>query len=304
MLRGLGAIGEAFLSDLGRIEARQRRVQRDISSGYKVLRPSDAPRKIMNLVELRADISRAATSGDNLLRVEAEVDTAEASLRVAVQLMERARVLAAQGASATSTNRTTAAIETRQIHEQIVSLTHAASEGRFVFSGDADQQVLYEANWSQPSGVARTATADNTRLIEDANGTRFSVSKSAHHIFDERDGAGVPTAENVFEALHSLTLALEADDKEAVMAAVPKIASALEHLNRDLAFYGHAQNRVALAKESASGMLLAKKAELSSIQDTDLGEALVELNMASVHQQAALTAHSKLPRTSLFDFLG
>ena len=51
-------------------------------------------------------------------------------------------------------------------------------------------------------------------------------------------------------------------------------------------------------------MLNARKKELGSAQDTDIAEALVELSLASVHLQAALGAQAKMPKTSLFDYLG
>jgi flagellin-like hook-associated protein FlgL len=212
-------------------------------------------------------------------------------------------VLAAQGASSTATDRAALAVETKQLHEQLVNLTFTASEGRLVFSGDQDQERLYSIDWTQPAGVTRLVTAENTRQIQDVNGSRFIASRTAHEIFDTRDALGNPAEDNVFNALHTLGIALENDDRDAVEAAAGLIGKALDHLGLQTAFYGHTQNRVNDAVELNKTSVLARKTELGLAQDTDLAEALVELNLSKVHMDATLGAQAQMPHTSLFDYL-
>ncbi|MEJ7607201.1 MAG: flagellin [Bryobacteraceae bacterium] len=304
MIKGLDSIGERFLADLSRVEERSRKVQNQISSGYRASRVSDEPQNVVNILHLRSRVEHATTISSNLTRVKAEVDTAEAAVRLAVKLVERANTLGVQTANGVAVNRNLIAIEVRQIHEQLVSFSNTSSEGRLVFSGDLDQTSLYSLDLTQPGGVNRVAVATNTRQIEDVKGTRFSVSKSVHELFDIRDSLDVPTTDNVFVALTELATAMEADDPVAVEAALPKIAAALDTLNRNLTFYGQAQNRVTNAIDETGNASVALRTELGAAQDTDLAAALVELNLTRVHQEAALGAHSRLPKTSLFDYLG
>lgn len=304
MIRGLDSQAELFLANMKRIEQRQQRVQAELSSGLRVSKPSDAPDRVMNILQLRSEISRATVIGDNLIRATADVDSAEAAVRNAVQLVERARVLAAQGATGTAPDRGAMAIEAKQLHEQLVNLTFTASEGRLVFSGDLPTDRLYAADWSQPGGITRLETAANTRQLEDINGSRFSISRTAHEVFDARDSGGVATDENVFNAVYSLGKALEADDRDAVEDAAGLLVKALDHLGRQTTFYGHAQNRVDFAVDLNKTSIIARQKELGVAQDADIAEALVELNLAKVHQQAALSGQSQMPRASLFDYLG
>lgn len=304
MVKGLDSYAEKFLSDLSRIQDRSERIQRAISSGYKVSRPSDAPERVVDILQLRSDIDRATMIGMNLDRVKAEVDTSEAAMRVGVQLMERARVIAVQTATGNAENRQGIATEVKELHSQLVALTRTVSEGRYVFSGDADQSLLYEADWSSPdAGINRLTTATNTRKIEDVNGGQFAVARSAHELFDVRNPDSSPATENAFNAVYELGRALEADDEAGVQAALPKIEAALEHLNRNLTFYGQVQNRVANAVTLTKSAIIARKTELSTARDTDVAEALVELNLNAVHRDTALAAHSRIPKSSLFDFL-
>src|SRR3954451_19944686 len=151
-----------FLSDLDRINAAEQKIQGQISSGFRVNRPSDAPGQMIDILQLRSEVQRATDTNTNLGRVTSEVDTAESSLRVASQLLERARTIAAQTATDTATDRTGAAIEVKQLHQQLVDVTKTLSEGRYVFSGDLDDQPMYDVDSTQTSGIAQRATAANT----------------------------------------------------------------------------------------------------------------------------------------------
>jgi flagellin-like hook-associated protein FlgL len=177
------------------------------------------------------------------------------------------------------------------------------SEGRYVFSGDRDTEILYTIDWTQDAGVNHIDAA-NTRMIEDINGSRFSIARSAGEILDPRDSGGTPLSTNSLKALYDLTIALENDDQTAVEQASVRISESTDHLGRQVIFYGHAQNRLRDAANLSATALIARKKELGEAQDTDLADALIELNLAGVHLQAALGAQAQLPRKSLFDFLG
>ncbi len=295
---------ERFLADLDHLDDKLDRVQRSISSGYRVNRPSDDPSQIIDILQLKSEVQRADGISTNMARVTAETDTAEAAVRVGVQLLERARTIAAQTATDTATNRQGIALEIRQIHEQLVNLTKTMSEGRYIFSGDQDQTVLYAADWTQAGGVSQLATATNTRRLEDINGTSFSVYRTASQVFDDRDGLGAFTANNAFNAVYKLGKALEADDRTAVEAASKDISSALDHVGRELTFYGNAQNRLTDSSNMALKAKGARIRELSARRDTDMAQAIVDLSTVKVHREAALGAEAQQPRTSLFNYLG
>jgi flagellar hook-associated protein 3 FlgL len=235
----------------------------------------------------------------NLTRVRAQVDTAESAMREAVALLERAKVLAAQTASTGAPNRTAMAIEARQLHDRLVALAGAATEGQFVFGGDGATNPPYVADASQPSGVSFSgASTVSSSLVSDENHTTFAVSKTATQLFD---AAG---PENAFRALNDLAIALSHDSQTEVQAAIPGVGSALDHLNRQLAFYGNAQNRVAAAFDAAKRNAVSLQKDLSELQETDLPTAILELNSAKLQHETALSAHARTPKRTLFDYMG
>lgn len=303
-MKGIESISERFLVDLSRLEKRNARAQQQLSSGLRVARSSDAPDSVKDIVDLRSQLSRSTALRTNYNRATAEVDSGEAALRVAVSLLERARTLAAANAGDTAVNRSAAAIEVRQLHEQLVSLTRTSTEGRIVFSGDLDGTALYSSNWTAPGGIVRLAQAQNTRVIEDVAGSRFSLSRSAHEIFDARNSDDTFAAGNAFNAIYSLGRALENNSADDVQSATQLLNDAFDHMGRQLTFYGVVQNRVRDAIDLNQKAALAYASELSAAQDADITAATLELNATLLHQQTALAAHGKLPRQTLFDYLG
>jgi flagellar hook-associated protein 3 FlgL len=299
MLNGLDPSAPRFLADLDRIQERSLRAERQISSGLRVESASDDPGQVIEILRLKSRLANNSQLQTNLTRVQSQVNTAEAAMRQAVSLMERARTLAAENASTGAPNRTTMAIEARQLHDQLVALVSTAAQGEYVFNGDGPEVAPYVSDWTQPAGVRFVgSSATNSTLVTDENGTTFTVSKTASELFD------APGSNNAFQALFDLTKALENDSESDVAAVAPKIVSVLDHLNGQLAFYGNAQNRVSAAFDAAQKSSTAMKGDLSRLEEADIPAAILELNSSKIHLEAALSAHAQTSKATLFDFLG
>ncbi len=309
MISGVDASAEQFLADLERTQARTQRAERQISSGLKFNDASDAPDQVSDILKLRADISRNSQVTSNLGAVGNQVSAAEQAAEAAVQLVERARTLAAQGATGTQTaaGRLQIAQEARSVHEQLVGLSATEIGGRFVFGGDADQSAPYAIDPLNPNaagGVAQLTTAQATRQIEDSVGNTFAVDLTAQQIFDHQNPDGTPAADNVFAAVNQLRVALEANDQPGIQNATDALKQAGDYLNAKLSFYGAAQNRIAAASDLSSKLALQFKSALGEKQDADLAMAATELSQSQLQQQASLEARAKVRKTSLFDYLG
>src|SRR5262249_52359000 len=137
-----------------------------------------------------------------------------------------------------------------------------------------------------------------TRQVEHPSGTLIQVSRSAQDLFDN-DSAG-----NVFAALNSLRLALANNDQPGIQSTSATLRQATQALNGNFSFFGSAQNQISEGISYGNQQELRQKTALSNLQDTDLTAATLELTQARYHQEAALSVRARLPRTSLFDFLG
>ena len=301
MITPLDANTQRFLNDLNQIADRMQVAQRQISTGIRVFKVSDDPDQVSNILQARASLGATEQIQFNLGRVKTEADTAEQTLQSAIQVVERARTLSAQAANGTQTaeTRQAAAQEVTSLLEQLVGLSRTSVEGRYLFSGDQDQQPPYSIDLTQANPISAYSGSAATRQVQHPNGSTFPVSKTAQEIFDASD----PTR-NVFAAVNSLRQALLNNDQTGIAAAIDTLTTAGAYLNTQLAFYGSVQNRIGDAIDYGSRLQVQLQTQLSDLQDADTTAAILELQQTTNSQQAALLARSRMPHTSLFDYLG
>lgn len=301
MISRLDPAIDKFLIDMVGINQRLERAQREVSSGKRLNQVSDIPDQISQMLQLRTEIQQTEQVRSNLGRVQTEVDAAEQSLQAAVKVLERASMIGTQGVNFTQEpdHRQMIAHEVEALLEQMVGLSRTTVEARYIFSGNADGQPPYTLDVSLDDPMSAYLGSAATRQVMHPTGSRFSISTTAEDIFDNAD----PTL-NVFEAINNLRLALRDDDETAMIGALKQIKTAEVHLNIQLAFYGTTQNQVAEAVDFAHKQELRLKSRLSEIEDADMVQSIVALNQARYQQEVALVAHAKIPKISLFDFLG
>lgn len=301
MINRLDSSSEQFLTALSGTQRRLNRAQLELTSGKRVNTVSDDPDQISSLLQARADLESSLQTKTDLGRVKTEVDTAESVMATAVSLVEHARVLAAQGATsmATPAARKNLADQLGDVLKQLVSISNTTVEGRNIFSGNSDQSAAYSIDLTQPVPTGAYLGTVATREVRHPNGSQFAVSKTAQEIFDS------PTpGENIFTSINAIRVALESNDQAGINAALPNLDTASIFLNQQHAFYGLVQNQVTDGITYASKNQIRIEAKISSIEDADATAAALELNQSILQQNAALQSRGKLPRTSLFDYLG
>jgi flagellin-like hook-associated protein FlgL len=178
-----------------------------------------------------------------------------------------------------------------------VANANTSVEGRYVFSGDSDQNPAYNLNLTTPTGTNPYAGSAATRQVADPRGGSFATSQTAQQIFD------APGA-SVFAAVNSLRVALLANDQDAITASLASLKAAHDHVSDSLGFYGSVQNDVADGINAVKALDLRFRTQLSDLRDADLAAASTDLVSAKLNLDAAFSARAKVPKTSLFDYLG
>ncbi len=305
MIQSLDPSSQEFLVSLARIQSAIKRTSDQISSGLKVNTPSDAPDQISDILQIYTDLGQNAQIQTNLGRIKSEVGTAETILESAIKIVDRAMTLGSQGAGTmqSAEARLILAGDVQSQLEQLVSASRTIVAGRYIFSGDQNQEPAYELNLLNNNGVNRLLTAPSTRLIQHASGASFAAGKTAMEVFDARNPDDSFAPDNVFAAVNGLRTALENNDQAGIDASLSALRAAGDHLNIELGFYGTVQNNIDEAIDFSAQLDVRLRTELSSRRDADITAAILELERGKTQQQAAFTARAELPRTSLFDFL-
>ena len=300
MLSNLNPAYQQFLNNLNQISDRMAQAQQQVSSGLKITQVSDAPDSIALLLQADANLSATNQSLSNLGQVKTEVDAGEQALQSAVSLFDQVQTLGAQGNTDTQTasGRATIAQQLDSLLSETVGLAGTNVDGRYIFSGNSDQQIPYIYTAGQVPPVSAYLGAASTRLAQHPNGTTFSVALTAQQIFDSTD----PTT-NVFSAIENLSTALKNNDSTAIATAFDGLSKVSSYLNSQLAVYGDTQNKVADATSFGNTLQLQLQTQISGLQDADLTQSILNLTQSQTQQAAALQSEAKLPRSTLFDFL-
>jgi flagellar hook-associated protein 3 FlgL len=294
---------DQFLLAVQRLQAHAGKTQSQISSGIRVSSASDAPADVNAILGLQNLVARSVQSRSNITRYRAEVDASELAISKAVELMERASVLAATGGSELpNVNRPLLASQAEDLLRQMVALAGTNADGRFIFSGANDQQAPYVLDLQQPGGVQLQVTISPARQVEDAAGVTLPQPLTADSIFDTTGPSG-SSQSNIFAALNHLRLALAQDNVVEVRAAAGKLSAGAAHLNEKLAYYGSLQNRLEDAASLAIRFELNWQQSLSELRDTDIAAAAVDLTQTRTQLDGAYGAQAQRPAVSLFDYL-
>lgn len=298
MTSGISANAQRFLLDMNRLQQRGDRAQAQLSSGKRLVTASDDPAQVSTLLSIKSQLAKSVQTRANLGRFQSEVDTAETSLRQAVSLMDKAAQLGAQGATDVGTvDRAALATQVRGLLTQMVSIANTSIEGRYVFSGGNDQSPAYTVNLSSTNGVDPTVAFTPGRQVLDGNGTPLPAGLTADTIFNASGTDGV------FKALNDLRLALESDSATDTQTAMDSLDKASTYLNQQLAHYGDLQTQITTAVNTAYTMETTWKTALSRVEDADAAEAALAVTENKTAREAAYSAESGRPRTSLFDYI-
>jgi flagellar hook-associated protein 3 FlgL len=307
MVLNINGAAQAYLADLNRTQQQINQAQAQVSSGFRVQTPSDDPAAVPSILQVQAEIGNNRQIQSNLGSVTNELGTADSALQSAIQEVQNAGALATEGANSTATadERANIAQQVAGLQQALVGISQTTFNGRYIFSGDQDTGPAYQLDSTQTNGVKQLISAPSTRVITDATGTAISVAKTAQQIFDAQNPDGSDASGNVFAAVNSLLTALNNNDQAGIAQAASTLQSAGAYLNRQLAFYGEAQDRIAAATDLAQKFQTQQQGQLSSLRDADIPTVAVQLTQSELDQQAALSAEANIAQQkNLFSYLG
>jgi len=156
--------------------------QRQISSGRRLLTPSDDPIAASRVLELRESIGRLTQFDRNATIAESRLAQEETVLTSVNDTLQRVRELALQANSGTQSNETRGliAIEMREQLERLVELANQKDgTGRYLFSGNLEGVAPVSS-----AGASFTYNGDQgQRLIQIGEGRQIADGDSGADVF-------------------------------------------------------------------------------------------------------------------------
>jgi len=268
------------------------KVQEQLSTGRILNRPSDNPTDVTAAMRVRDSIAQQAQYSRNAQDGKGWLSQIDSTLSGVTDTVRRARELALQGANSGAMGpaaREALATEVDELRNGLISSANATYLGRPVFGGVTSGSAAYDA-----TGTYVGVPGDVTRRV--ADGVTVQVD------FDGRDVFG-DAGTSVFAELDDLAAALRAGDTAAIRTGIDDLATRLETVTSARTTAGTRLDRIERADTSAIEASNSLSATLSTLENTDLAKAAMDLQLQEVSYQAALSATSRVLQPSLLDFL-
>ena len=267
--------------------------QNRLATGKRMTRPSDDPIGMNRALELRATRSAREQESRNAADGKMWMDLADSKLQDVVSQIQRARELAVRGATYVGPQeREAIALEVAHLRDDIVSLANAQHQGRGLFSGFSSGDAVEKvgATWSYVGDAGQI----NRRVGENEVVT---VNVTADVAF------GFASGNDIFTVLDSLETALYTDDTTGVETAIANLDTSLDTTLGGLGIIDARTNQIETAIARSAGDILTITEQLSSLEDVDIAEAVMELELQQTAYEGALAAFAQSSQTSLLDFL-
>ncbi|HXG51805.1 MAG TPA: flagellar hook-associated protein FlgL [candidate division Zixibacteria bacterium] len=275
--------------------------QEAAASGRRINRLSDDPLGAARALSVRA-VERS------LEQYEKNLDTAMPLLEQADSILEavgdrlvRAKELALAMANVTNSSeqRLAAAMEVREILNQLLSLANTKIEGRFIFAGFANGAPPFVS-----SGVAVSYAGDAGEIMVPVSADRsLALNVPGDRIFQ---GAGSASGVDIFDVYLDLESALQNNDTDGadgIRAQLGRLDAAIEQILRFRAEIGARLNSAQAAKDAAALMKLQWRERRSEIEDADAVAAYSDFARYQAAFQAALQSAARTLQPSLLEFL-
>ena len=270
------------------------KLQNTVSTGKNIDKPSDDPVGVGNVLSFRKKMASIDQYGRNIQWGNSWLRTTDAAMASMDTLLIRAKELAVNQASETSSEatRNIAAEEVGQIFDQMVQLANTSVGGRYIFAGHHTDTApytrddAYNATCSGDTGEVRIIVGEDVDM---------AVNASGEDVFNG--------AVDVFDMLKALKEGLESNDTAAISGQIEQLDTAMSQVLNERAKAGARLNRLEATENHWQDLRFNTQEMLSEIEDADLVTALTNLKSMETAYEAALRASASIIQPSLMNFL-
>jgi flagellar hook-associated protein 3 FlgL len=265
-------------------------IQNEISSNKRISVPSDDPVGTVSALRTRSAIGQNTQIASNISDATSWLSTADSTLNTMVSQLTQARTLAIQAQNGALDQSDLDAIATQisNIRQTALGLANTQYNGRSIFAGTANGPA-YDAsgNYTGTSAAVERTVAPGVRMQINVNGdTAFGAA-----------GA------DVFSDLANLSAAVSSGSSSAIGTALTALDTGSQNVSTSLADVGAREQRLSALQTQNSGDALTLQQDLSSVEEPDITQAVMQLQMQQNAYQAALAVTARVIQPSLVDFL-
>lgn len=266
-------------------------VQRRMTTGRAINKPSDDPSGTAAALRLRSELAQAKQWSRNAEDGRTWLGTVDTTLSSMNDQVRRVRELVVQGQNGTMTAqaRSALATEIEGLRDNLLQSANTTYLGRPLFGGTTSGSQAYDP----ATGAYLGDTGVVTREVGSSTSIRVDVTGPE---------AFGPAGADLFSTLTTI-----ANDLRTAPANLGTDLTALDavsaRMTTALTDVGARYNRLERAVTAVETRTDDLSISLSTIEDIDLAKTIYDLNVAQLSYQGALQSTAKVIQPSLMDFL-
>lgn len=270
-------------------------LQSQLASGKRIQIMSDDPVGGRRSLVSRIEKFEGQKHLDNIQKSIQFMDATDASMNEMIDLFASAKELAVEGANATqdASSRKALAQGVSAHLDRLVDLSNTVHDGRFIFAGTESLTKPFELN-ADGSDVTYSGNLD-TYKVEVGFSAQVQINQSGFDLWKRET--------DIFEVLVDLRDALQDNDPEAVTGIIDRIDSASGHIVSLQGEQGGRAQRLELAQRQLEEAQINLGEIISSFEDVDMAETILDLQNAQVALEASLQTGARVVQPTLLDFL-
>lgn len=282
------------------IQTAQKRVMdttEQISSGYRVNRPSDDPIAAAQAMQLLSTQNQYDQYESNIQQARMWSVSSENSVSQGIELVQRAKTLVMQAVSDTTNtvNKKSIAEEINSIVEAVRMLGNTKVNNDYIFSGTMTDVPAY--------GTPGVDTYGGNQAVierEVSPGVRTEINLNAKAIFGDDTSGFLKTLRDISANLITNTPASMTSLRTVNM---PALDTALETLTAAQSQVGAVQSRLDFYESRLRDLKTSNSELLSITRDVDISRASAEYAQRQSALSAALKTGQNIVQQSLVDFV-
>ena len=287
---------EIYKNSLSALKAGLDKTGQMVTSGKKILTPSDDPVGTGEAIRLQSQQDVNSQYVKNLSQFTMFGSMYETSANSVSDMLSNAKQLATTMASATQdkSTRAMAAQEVQGMIDQLVMVGNSKVGNTYIFGGKKSDAPPFTLN--PDYSVTFSGTGDVPK-VEVSRGNTQDLGISGQKFFDYQGGS------DIFAALKGLKDALESNDVTGISNSIDSISNGVNLVANDLSYIGNFNNMATNLTDTLNNNNLALKTTMSGITDVDTAQAYSDYTTLSTAYEASLSILSKMQQMNILNYL-
>ena len=287
------------VSSMSDLQSQIGKIQEQVSSGKKILVPSDDPGAYTTAAKLGQAEAAINQYSRNIGVAKSRLSQEDTVLSSVANVMARLNELTIQGGNGTNdaTSRAAISAEMGQLSQQLVALGNTVDpNGDYLFAGYKGDKPPFAAN---ADGVSYSGDTGR-KEVELARGVTTPTSSNGLEIFMNASRSGNQSL-SVFQVIKNATDQLAVGPLTS--ENVKQVQGVIDHVSTYQAICCSRLQKVEMTDQNSQNLLINVKADKSAAEDADIAQLATELQQKTLTLNAAQTLFAKVYQLSLFNYL-